>query len=97
MPDTPKTDSRPPQLRARGVSDPGVDEPVSTPKPIEGHRLHSDPGLKVAEGGSIKPGHSVRISGNDEDAETRTVSADSRPTTRCKSPIATHLEPRNLP
>ena len=72
--DIPKTDGR---RQHSGVSDPGINYPVSKSQLAKGS--HSDLGLK--------PGHSAGISWNGEGAETRAVSTDPVHTTRCKSQI----------
>ena len=91
---TPKADNRRPHSRERGISGPGVDEPVSTSKPAEDRRLHPNPGFKIMEEGSTGFGPGARFSENDEDVDIRAVSADSRHTTLCESRIVTYLEPK---
>lgn len=85
-PDTPKTDGRRQQSLDRGVSDPGLDEPVSKSALANedgGSRL--DLGLRVEDGKSIGFGHSAKIYEGDEDAWTGAVPVDSHRTTRCES------------
>ena len=100
-PGTPKTDDRRRELRDRNASDPSID--VLGPAPVEvneGGRPRSyprlDSGLKMEGGGSTVLGHGVRVSGNDEGAKTRAVSADPHRTTRGKSQMATFIEPKKI-
>jgi len=84
-PDTPKADDRQQPPGDHGVSDPGINHPVSRSQLArEDHRSHpQDPASKMVDDRSTWPCHGAGISGNG--VETRAVSAGPFHATRCKS------------